>query len=886
MLLLLMVGLTASGTSSASQTSSDPDVQQSRSGEALWGFYIYMAADNSLWEEAEWDLNEMKRIGSRPGLLEIVTLTDYQERTGYKDEADIRNGTTRAYHVLKGQLEQTPLDELNPAWNKEVDMGKGESLSSFLTWATTAYPAQNRVLVIWDHGKGWKKVAEDSGGSYLTMQEISGALDEVGVNFTMIGFDACLMAQTEIVHTLAPYTELVIGSQAYEPALGWTYDTMLGSLLPDLEQLESEEVARRLIHNYVESYRNGSKSSDYSVTYSAVAVEELARLETAIEELAWQLRNVSRVYRAALLGIRDSTQTFHDNDFLDLYDLSQQVAQRIPIPQVKAAALQVQTAVENAVVAQDHWFMPNRRDVTDAHGLSLYFPDNSIKSTYFDLSFTHGSYWPQFLDEFFDPKPATGELEAARATPIDLDENGYDEVLKWEANYTLEAPGGHLMVQVLDKHMGLVSFDTLDLVGDQDNLTGGPVEVVRSGDYHLQFLLFDDDGHLADVVNQGPYSLDLRLPDLALTQLSVRYQGQEVSGLVEGDEVSIMVQVDNLGTVASPPSWMNLTVNGQVTANLTLASLEPGAGIIRNVAWEPLSDATFLIEGRVEAEDMAAEANPLNNLQNRSVKVHPTAPSPFSPDIGLSLLEAPDLLANGTGFAPARLRVTLTDPVTSPFDLMELEGTTPSDWEFDLPDAPILVNGGDSVELNLSLRVPLPTVAGDYEVQLTAVARDGTTGTTASLMIPVPGYTGASLSAILDRPNLEIGGSGQVLVTIINMGNQPAKFSLRKVLVEAIDAPILDSGIDLGPFENTTMELNLTVEENLAPGDYILHLTLSERADQREIVSLNLTLPVGEGDDDDDNGLLTVRTFFLVALAVVVVVVVFLYRHIPGRRSP
>jgi len=153
-------------------------------------------------------------------------------------------------------------------------------------------------------------------------------------------------------------------------------------------------------------------------------------------------------------------------------------------------------------------------------------------------------------------------------------------------------------------------------------------------------------------------------------------------------------------------------------------------------------------------------------------------------------------------------------------------------------------------------------------------------------MIPVPDYTGASLSAILDRPNLEIGGSGQVLVTIINMGNQPAKFSLRKVLVEAIDAPILDSGIDLGPFENTTMELNLTVEENLAPGDYILHLTLSERADQREIVSLNLTLPVGEGDDDDDNGLLTVRTFFLVALAVVVVVVVFLYRHIPGRRSP
>ena len=39
-----------------------------------WGIYVYMAGDNSLYEEVDDDLNEMKMVGSNEN-LEIVALT-------------------------------------------------------------------------------------------------------------------------------------------------------------------------------------------------------------------------------------------------------------------------------------------------------------------------------------------------------------------------------------------------------------------------------------------------------------------------------------------------------------------------------------------------------------------------------------------------------------------------------------------------------------------------------------------------------------------------------------------------------------------------------------------------------------------------------------------
>ena len=85
-----------------------------------WGFYVYMAGDNSLYEEVDDDLNEMKMVGSNND-LEIVGLTD-----------QVPQDDSHAYRVIQHGLEETPLQEINASWSNELDMGEGETLRDFM----------------------------------------------------------------------------------------------------------------------------------------------------------------------------------------------------------------------------------------------------------------------------------------------------------------------------------------------------------------------------------------------------------------------------------------------------------------------------------------------------------------------------------------------------------------------------------------------------------------------------------------------------------------------------------------------------------------------------------------------------------------------------------
>ena len=58
-------------------------------------------------------------------------------------------------------------------------------------------------------------------GSYLRLQELAAALEEVSSNganisFDLIGFDMCLMAQFETAASIKDYADVVVGSQALE----------------------------------------------------------------------------------------------------------------------------------------------------------------------------------------------------------------------------------------------------------------------------------------------------------------------------------------------------------------------------------------------------------------------------------------------------------------------------------------------------------------------------------------------------------------------------------------------------------------------------------------------------------------------------------------------
>ena len=114
-----------------------------------------------------------------------------------------------------------------------ASMGEASTLSDFLKWGKSTYPADNYMLVFWDHGGGTLTgVCYDERYSHgssdadtLTLPEIRAALKEANTQFEAVGFDTCLMSTLETAEVLKPYAKFMVGSEETEPGYGWDYNS-------------------------------------------------------------------------------------------------------------------------------------------------------------------------------------------------------------------------------------------------------------------------------------------------------------------------------------------------------------------------------------------------------------------------------------------------------------------------------------------------------------------------------------------------------------------------------------------------------------------------------------------------------------------------------------
>lgn len=826
----------------------DPDLIDPGRGEGLaeWAFYVYMAADNSLSDEADDDLREMQLVGSRSGLLEIVTLTDFKLVSDKSDSHTYKNGTTRLYHVERGSLKSRPLSLLDPNWTYELDMGKGETLTKFLQWAVNEYPARNRALVIWDHGSGWKKVAEDQDGSFLSMPEIGAALEQVNVSFEIIGFDACLMAMTEIAHTLNPHTRYVLGSQAYEPSDGWTYDTMLGQFLQGIGSLDNAELAAGLVDDYIQSYRNGSVTTSFSVTYSALDTMTLATMERALANFTHWLVNLSHYYHLRIDEARKATQTYKDGDYRDLYDLSLELEDRLKIPQFQAAARELREAMEEVIFAEDHWKAPSKREVKDSHGLSIYFPASRIRSGYSDLAFTEQTPWMDFLSTFHLPRTPQARFNHTLLEPLDSDRDGYNESVNWTVGFKEAQAGGWLQVQLLDPHFRVVESHNYTLGTTEGNIQGGPIRPTASNSYRLQFLLFDRDGSLERMEISDAHYLDLRLPDLAIDEMELGYNGLELEGLVIGDEMNILVTLENRGTTPSSPGQLHLSYPTDQKQSLNYSALDPGEQTTLSFVWSPTGTGEVLLGLQATSDLGQQEATLVNNRLERKVMVHELTPSPFQLKLDVEHLDYPHLDLENETFLPGRLNATISNLAPGLYDLAQLASQAPPGWELGLSNQTYSLGMEDTHTLGLEYFPPWRTPAGKYEILIWPVSRDGIPGETRSLSVEVPSYSGVALTATLDRQSVKPGKTAKVLLTVSNQGNAMLRLTLVDEGVGVLDPQLENGYFELPAFSVVNTTASLQVAEEMREGTYPVKFHVKNASGGQVLLTVTLMVPVKE----------------------------------------
>ena len=131
----------------------------------------------------------------------------------------------------------TLVDELPPA-----SMGDTATLTDFLRFCKTYYPAEHTAVLFWNHGGGSVNGAAFDERYYLdslTLDEMRTAFgrvwpgDENNPPLELVGFDTCLMATVDVVDTFVGMARYLVASEEVEPGNGWNYTGWAGALAED-----------------------------------------------------------------------------------------------------------------------------------------------------------------------------------------------------------------------------------------------------------------------------------------------------------------------------------------------------------------------------------------------------------------------------------------------------------------------------------------------------------------------------------------------------------------------------------------------------------------------------------------------------------------------------
>ena len=268
----------------------------------------------------------------------------------------------------------------------EKDMGSAsmvnpDTLSSFISYGKTHFPANRMCLIFWDHGGGSvsgfgydEKVGHNQS---MSLAGINNALKKADVKFDMIGFDACLMATVENGIMLSQYGDYMIASEETEPGVGWYYTNWLNSLNKNTS-IPTVQIGKQIADDFVEVCSRQCRGQ--ATTLSVVDLAELqATVPGELKQFSIDTNEMiqNKEYKAVSQA-RSKTREFAQSSRIDQIDLVD-FAKNMGSDEGKSLAKALQGAVK---------YNKTGGSISHAYGLSIYFPYqrankvNQMVSTY------------------------------------------------------------------------------------------------------------------------------------------------------------------------------------------------------------------------------------------------------------------------------------------------------------------------------------------------------------------------------------------------------------------------------------------------------------------------------------------------------------------------
>lgn len=363
-----------------------------------WTVLLYLNADNDLEGFGVQDVNEMESVADS----DVVTTVVQMDRSGGYDSSNDNWTDTRRF-VIRHDEDTSIMTSAKPEncleLMGEVDMGDPAQLASFISWGKTNFPAEHYLLVIWNHGSGWRSRAvdgattrgvsfDDTSGTHIRTVDLPGALATTP-QLDMVAFDASLMQMMEIAYEMRGSCRYIVGSEESPPGAGYKYDSWLGPLVADPAIAPRDlgiTMARETLNYY------GASSN---ITHSVLDTAEMDNLAVSLNGFAGAL--IANGFSATLADIRDTSESYAYTDYKDLYHYAQKVATQVNNPALKTAANALMAQIDKTVIANYHGAQhPN------SHGISLFIPIPSVYSrlagSYLQLGIAKDTQWDEWLN--------------------------------------------------------------------------------------------------------------------------------------------------------------------------------------------------------------------------------------------------------------------------------------------------------------------------------------------------------------------------------------------------------------------------------------------------------------------------------------------------------
>ena len=303
------------------------------------------------------DINEMLAAD----ISDNINLIIYTGGCKQWKTAGISNTVNQIYRIHDGKLECLEADMGNSA------MTKADNLTEFINYCATNYPANRNELIFWDHGGG-----SLSGYGYdethvavgsMNLERIDRALNEAGVTFDFIGFDACLMATLENGLMLSKYADYLIASEETEPGVGWYYTNWLTELSGNTS-MATTEIGKNIIDDFVDVCAEKCRGQQ-----TTLSIVDLAELEyTVPDKLSAFASSTSELIKNSdyktVSDARYNTREFAQSSRIDQVDIVN-LADNMGTPE----AAELSAAVKGAVK-----YNRTSSNMTNAYGISVYFP--------------------------------------------------------------------------------------------------------------------------------------------------------------------------------------------------------------------------------------------------------------------------------------------------------------------------------------------------------------------------------------------------------------------------------------------------------------------------------------------------------------------------------